>query len=101
MPLLLLDLDDTLADRTGAVRAWAAARGRPEIVALDGDGRRPREELFAALGERYDPDAYARELSAAFPPPDPAVLERLSGLRRRGWQIAIVSNGPAEMQRAT
>ena len=58
MPLLLLDLDNTLVDRAAAVRAWAAdylaeRRDDPSlleaVVAADGDGLRPKPDVAADL----------------------------------------------------
>ena len=57
--LLLLDLDNTLADREGAFLAWANVKARewaptePDVVDYlvrqDDDGMRPRHEFLAAI----------------------------------------------------
>ena len=66
MPLLLLDLDNTLVDRAAAFRSWAAAfiadpRATPalldEMVRMDGDGLRPKPEVAADLTRLLDLDA--------------------------------------------
>ena len=61
--LLLLDLDNTLADREGAFLAWARVKARewaptdPNAVAYlveqDDDGMSPRHHFFSAVGERF------------------------------------------------
>ena len=64
--LLLLDLDNTLIDRTGAFKTWAAewvprhgghASDVAWVVAADRDGYEPRERLAARLGARFGVDA--------------------------------------------
>jgi len=111
MPILFCDLDNTLIDRAAAYRAWAedyAARmGRdsPEVewlVSIDHDGMRAREPLFEEVRSRWgiaDPvsdlvDRYRREYPAFLRPVDSAVVRRLGRLRRSGWTVAIVTNGP-------
>ena len=58
MPLLFLDLDNTLVDRAAAYRLWAegylAERGADpalidEMVLADGDGLRPKPEVQVAV----------------------------------------------------
>ena len=55
--LLLVDLDNTLIDRTAAFKSWASFRlGEPEVpwlVAADRDGFEPRERLAALTARRY------------------------------------------------
>jgi putative hydrolase of the HAD superfamily len=111
MPILFCDLDNTLIDRAAAYRAWAedyAARlGRDPLevewlVSIDHDGMRAREPLFEEVRSRWgiaDPVSelvaqYRREYPAFLRPVSPAVVQRLGGLRRSGWVVAIVSNGP-------
>ena len=62
MPLLLVDLDNTLIDRAGASARWAtgfaAAHGRGAkdvewLVAADGDGFAPREQVAAMIAGRF------------------------------------------------
>ncbi len=61
MPLLLVDLDNTLIDRAGAFGRWsrefASARGGGPadaqwLVAADRDGLEPRERLATGIGGR-------------------------------------------------
>lgn len=55
--LLLIDLDNTLIDRTAAFKAWAAARFGPSevpwLVTADRDGYEPRERLALLIAQRY------------------------------------------------
>jgi putative hydrolase of the HAD superfamily len=65
MPLLLVDLDNTLIDRAGAFGRWsqefASARGGSAadaqwLVAADQDGLEPRERFAAIIAERFGLD---------------------------------------------
>lgn len=62
MPLLLLDLDNTLLDRAGPFRMWGqrflARIGAPErdidwLLAMDADGLTDRWDLADAIRDRY------------------------------------------------
>jgi hypothetical protein len=64
--LLLVDLDNTLSDRAGAVGRWArefaSARGGDAedaewLVAADRDGLEPRERFAWMIAERFGLDA--------------------------------------------
>jgi HAD superfamily hydrolase (TIGR01509 family) len=119
VPLLLLDLDNTLADREAAFCAWLDAKlaawapgdtaARAFVVAEDADGLRPRRELLALVRERFGVgesiddllDEYRRLTLACFPPLGDAVRGRLAGLRHAGWKLAVVTNGEAGVQEAT
>ena len=109
MPLLLCDLDQTLVDRTAAFRLWAIALAEAHgvgddfvewILSEDGDGDRPRGELFSLVRDRLelaDPveelsDRYMREFTAGFTCEQP-VVDALAAARAAGWSIAIVTNG--------
>ena len=111
MPILFCDLDNTLIDRAAGYRAWAehyvAALGRdPEevewLVSIDHDGMRAREPIFEEVRARWGIDApvtelverYRSEYPRFLPAITPAVAERLAGLRRSGWRVAVVTNGP-------
>ncbi|MGO8685790.1 MAG: HAD family hydrolase [Candidatus Dormibacteria bacterium] len=111
MPLLFCDLDNTLIDRAAGYRAWAEhwvaalGGGPPDVewlVEIDRDGFREREPLFAEVRARWRLDApvaelierYRREYPAFVPPIGTGVAEGLAALRRRGWTIAVVTNGP-------
>lgn len=63
MPLILIDLDNTLIDRAAAFRRWArdfvSTQGAPAsdvewLVATDRDGYESREMVARALRLRYD-----------------------------------------------
>lgn len=118
MPLLLLDLDNTLADRERAFRTWAtdrvaewAARD-PEalrfLIEQDADGSVSRDEFARKVIARFalpqQPAkfvaAFRLGLLAALPPLDPLMVDRISALRRAGWKTAIVTNGRDDVQRA-
>ena len=106
VPLLLVDLDDTLVDRTAAFRGWAesfvAERGLPEgaleaLVEEDRSGRRPREEFVVAVTDRLGLErpltvGYLADYVAGFVP-DVGVLDALARARAAGWTIVVVTNG--------
>ncbi|MEI5527610.1 HAD family hydrolase [Streptomyces brasiliscabiei] len=116
MPLLLLDLDNTLVDRDAAFRdavaAFLAAHGLPEtdlawVMAVDAGGYTPRDEVAAALADRYadtvpptavrallDTGAADRVVLA------PAAREALDRARAAGWTCVIVTNGRTAQQEA-
>ena len=116
--VLMLDLDDTLADREAAFLAWARSKAsqwgadQPEAVAFlveqDADGYRAREEFFASVVERFGVNetveallaAFRGELRAAMPPLREDVKDGLRALRANGWKIALVTNGDADGQAA-
>lgn len=116
--LLLLDLDNTLADREGAFLSWARARARewaptePDAVTYlleqDDDGMCPRREFFSAVSERFGLQHpvdklvadYRQEFVHAIPPVPEDVIARIRELRADGWSVAIVTNGDAQVQQA-
>jgi HAD superfamily hydrolase (TIGR01509 family) len=106
----LFDLDNTLVDRTTAFRAWAARfaaehglgeEGMAWLCAADEDGFARREVLFEGarqhfgLAETVDDlvVGYRRSYPAGFQP-SPPVNHALRSLRRSGWRIGVVTNGP-------
>lgn len=119
LSVVLLDLDDTLIDRTGAFAA--ALRERlapkmapdkleavlPELLLLDDRGRRERPEFWrAAIGKApalgWDPkelQAWGAPAIAARVAPDPAVRAALEALRGRGLRLGLVTNGAGNHQR--
>jgi HAD superfamily hydrolase (TIGR01549 family) len=115
VPLLLIDLDDSLVDRTAALHVWAARfcaeHGLGDevawIVETDRQGYRPRGEFHAAIRERFGLEATAGELAARydaeypelFESPSAAALALLAELRASGWRIAVVTNGRALQER--
>jgi putative hydrolase of the HAD superfamily len=112
----LLDLDDTLFDRTAALRSWAetaagAQLQRPlsvdewyRLVELDGRGHRSREEFAAdakaQLGLSIDPVRFGHSIVAHLVPEDGA-RETITQLATRA-RVAIVTNGgPAQRAKLT
>ncbi|MBT2531503.1 HAD family hydrolase [Arthrobacter sp. ISL-48] len=116
MPLLLLDLDNTLVDRASAFRRWAgefAARhgtgAETEVdwlVAADADGYEPRARLSARIRHRFTLGASARsELEDALRwgmadhlEPDPTIVQALASARKDGWLPFVITNGTVEQQ---
>jgi putative hydrolase of the HAD superfamily len=115
VPLLLVDLDNTLIDRTGAFARWAReftsartdrAADEAWLVAADRDGLESRERLAAMIAERFglDGGAEARlagELRAGVVGNivlDQAVTGALRAARTAGWAPFVVTNGPVQQQ---
>jgi putative hydrolase of the HAD superfamily len=115
VPLLLVDLDNTLIDRAGAFRRWArefaSARGDSAadvrwLVAADRDGLEPRERLATKIGERFGLEGQAGadllvELRGGLIRqivPDGAVTEAPRTARAAGWVPLVVTNGTVEQQ---
>ncbi|AXI81301.1 HAD family hydrolase [Peterkaempfera bronchialis] len=109
MPLLLMDLDNTLLPRDAAFRAWArdflAEHHLPPedldwLSTLDGSGFVPRSTVLGAVRRRYGLDAplgslldhYRRGINAHIHCPA-AHLAALRAARTAGWTLGIVSNG--------
>ena len=115
MPLLLVDLDNTLIDRAGAFARWAreftAARGGGAadvawLVAADRDGLEPRERLAVMIGERFGLDSHveaglAAELHGELVRQivlDRTVTWALREARAAGWAPFVVTNGSVQQQ---
>ncbi|MEV6423539.1 HAD family hydrolase [Streptomyces sp. NPDC051662] len=116
MPLLLLDLDNTLVDRDGAFRCAVAdflaqhglsASDLTSVMAIDAGGYTPRHEVAAALTDRYgdavptnairtllDTGAADRVVLA------PSAREALGKAQAYGWTCVIVTNGGTTQQEA-
>nr|WSY51528.1 HAD family hydrolase [Streptomyces sp. NBC_00886] len=114
MPLLMLDLDNTLVDRDAAFRDAAteflAAHGLPVedldwLMSVDAGGYTPRQAVAEAMTERYGgaaPDDVVRTLldqGAA----DRVVLteptrDALTKAVAKGWTCVIVTNGRVAQQ---
>lgn len=104
---VLLDLDNTLFDRTAAMRAWAEAAacaelGRPLseaewelLLDLDGRGHRPRDEFARdareRLGLHVDAFGFGHVLVRHITP-EPGVSETIAQLAQT-CRVAIVTNG--------
>lgn len=114
--LIMIDLDNTLGDRAGAVDAWIAtfvARHQLDTVdadwirTLDNDGYSTRLEVLTAIKERFGlPTPIGLLLSSyqsdviELTNPVPGAAECLTQLRAAGWTIAIVTNGSTRQQNA-
>ena len=115
MPLLLVDLDNTLIDRAGAVDRWArefaAAHGRAPgdaewLVTADRDGLEPRERFARMIAERFgldgqDESGILAELRGGLVRnlvTDDAVIRALRRARAAGWTPFVVTNGTVAQQ---
>lgn len=115
MPLLLVDLDNTLIDRAGAFCRWArefvtahggGAADVQWLVAADGDGFESRDLLASMMGERFGLDGYGeaglladlREGLVRQIVPDARVAWALRDARAAGWAPFVVTNGHVEQQ---
>ena len=110
----MCDLDDTLVERPPLFRAWAEAfladRGASAgllewMVERDGGGHRPRPEFLSEVAERTGYDVpyeqllseYDRGLGGSYRLTD-GVRAALGDARAAGWLLAVVTNGPIEVQ---
>jgi putative hydrolase of the HAD superfamily len=115
VPLLLVDLDNTLIDRAGAVDRWARefASGRGGdaadaewLVTADRDGLEPRERFAEMIAERFglgggDASGVLAELRGGLVRqlvPDEAVIRALRRARAAGWTPFVVTNGTVAQQ---
>jgi putative hydrolase of the HAD superfamily len=115
VPLLLVDLDNTLIDRAGAFGRWAreftSAQGGSEadaewLVAADMDGFESRERLATLISERFGLDdrgeaGLVAELRGGLVRqivPDGAVARALRDALAAGWVPFVVTNGTVEQQ---
>ncbi|NNE72171.1 MAG: HAD family hydrolase [Acidimicrobiales bacterium] len=111
MPLALFDLDNTLIDRVTPFKRWARAfaaqydlpaAAEAWLIDADDGGAIHRDAFFDLVQKRFDLDestavfqaAYEREFPRFMRIDDETVLA-LQSLRREGWRIGIVTNGPA------
>ena len=114
MPLLLLDLDNTLLPRDAAFRAWAqdflAELGLPPadldwLTTIDGGGYVPRSTVLSAARRRYGLDHsvefllahYRRGINSYISCPT-RHIDALRAARVAGWTLGIVSNGGTRPQ---
>jgi putative hydrolase of the HAD superfamily len=100
VPLLLVDMDDTLVDRTATAHRWVErhvprpCRGLAHVVLGWLVGRFRVHRLvsrLAAIYERSEPRSYMLE---------EGVREALEEVRRAGWSIAVITNGNRRTQPA-
>jgi putative hydrolase of the HAD superfamily len=110
MPLLMIDLDNTLVDRDAAFRAAAIAflteHRLPEgdldwLTTLDASRLTPRREVATALSERYggiDAQAFLDHGAADLIALSAPVREALAEARSDGWSCVIVTNGRTVQQ---
>ncbi|GGS23438.1 hypothetical protein Snoj_25130 [Streptomyces nojiriensis] len=116
MPLLLLDLDNTLIDRDaafrGAVGAFLAEHRLPDmdltwVMTMDASGYTAREEVAEAMTDRYSGTVPLEAIHALLDrgAADRVALtdssrEALESARADGWTCVIVTNGRAVQQEA-
>ncbi|WP_433386481.1 HAD family hydrolase [Micromonospora sp. KLBMP9576] len=116
MPLLLLDLDNTLLDRAGPFRAWGqrflAGVGAPPadidwLLAVDADGLTDRWDVADAVRERYSLRVPSIDLVEELHDGvvanirlDPLVACALRIAGGAGWTPVVVSNGGVRQQEA-
>ncbi|GAB2477386.1 hypothetical protein GCM10027030_09710 [Luteococcus sediminum] len=115
MPLLLLDLDNTIIDRAAAFRGWAvdllAERGADpglleEMVRADGDGLRPKPEVALDLQSLLGLDeqetgsivAVLRQGVLDHVSVAPEVVGALGRASAAGWTPFVVTNGVVPQQ---
>jgi putative hydrolase of the HAD superfamily len=109
VPLLLLDLDNTLVDRDRAFRE-AVATFLPGVdvtwvMSVDNHGYTPRDQVAAAIEDRYG--AFVSRAAIRSLLDDGAsgnvvlqepVRQALTEVRERGWTCVIVTNGRTVQQ---
>ncbi|MFI7514130.1 HAD family hydrolase [Micromonospora echinofusca] len=116
MPLLLLDLDNTLLDRAGPFRAWGerflAGVGAPPadidwLLSIDADGLTDRWDVADAVRDRYrlripsiDLVEELHDCVVADVRLDPLVACALRIADGAGWTPVVVSNGAVRQQEA-
>lgn len=116
MPLLLLDLDNTLLDRAGAFKACGqdllGQIGAPPedidwLLSVDADGLTSRWDVADAVRERYrlrtptiDIVELLRDGTVERTRLDPLVACALQIADDAGWLPVVVSNGSTEQQEA-
>ncbi|MGI5214757.1 HAD family hydrolase [Plantactinospora sp. CA-290183] len=114
MPLLLLDLDNTLLDRAGPFRRWAqsflAEIGAPEsdidwLLSVDADGLTNRWDVADAIRDRYQVRIPSIDLVEAlhegpleYTRLDPLIACALRIADDAGWVPVAISNGSSRQQ---
>ncbi|MEU9829672.1 HAD family hydrolase [Micromonospora chersina] len=116
MPLLLLDLDNTLLDREGPFRAWGErfldGVGAPPtdidwLLSVDADGLTDRWDVADAIRDRYalripsiDLVEELHDGVVALTRLDPLVACALRIADDAGWMPVVVTNGTSRQQDA-
>ncbi|PZF93180.1 HAD family hydrolase [Micromonospora deserti] len=116
MPLLLLDLDNTLLDRAGPFRAWGQrfldSIGAPPadidwLVSIDADGLTDRWDVADAIRDRYalripsiDLVEELHDGIVGYTRLDPLIACALRIADDAGWVPVVVSNGSVRQQDA-
>jgi putative hydrolase of the HAD superfamily len=114
VPLLLLDLDNTLIDRIGAFRAWgvkflervgAPAYDIDWLMDVDADGLAPRWDVADAIRDRYKLRVPVLDIVEAVAEGllgevrlDPMVAAALRIADDAGWVPVVVTNGDERVQ---
>lgn len=114
MPLVLIALDDTLLDRSGAFRLWGKGFldeiGAPQddldwLLSVDADGLTPRWDLADLIRDRYQLKVPSIDLveelhegPLGFEKLDPLVGCALRIAGDAGLVPVVVTNGQAEVQ---
>lgn len=112
--LIMIDLDNTIGDRQAAVERWVdefcrthslTLADRDWLIELDNDGYSAREEVFAAIRERFDLTEPVDQLLQHYrtrvvelTTPVAGARDALISMRTAGHQIAIVTNGSSGQQ---
>lgn len=100
MPLLLVDMDDTLVDRAATAHRWVARHlpVRTQPIA---------QRLLRWLVRRFQVHRLVSRLAASYERTHPrsyvleeGVREALEEVRRAGWSIAVITNGNRRTQPA-
>ena len=120
---VFFDLDGTLLDRRLSFRRFAAGQQEryaaeiPHVkpsawvehsVALDDNGFRPREDVYAALADRFSlsqalRDELLRDFRDRFGSecvPFEGSVATLAGLRSQGVRLGLITNGTVVMQQS-
>ncbi|MEV4200686.1 HAD family hydrolase [Micromonospora globbae] len=116
MPLLLLDLDNTLLDRAGAFRAWGQrfldGIGAPRsdidwLLSIDADGLTDRWDVADAIRDRYALRVPSIDLVEELHDGvvthtrlDPLVACALRIADDAGWVPVVVTNGAVRQEEA-
>ncbi|MEU9647249.1 HAD family hydrolase, partial [Streptomyces sp. NPDC048188] len=114
MPLVLFDLDGTLADRQSALRDALTCLCRSHALSPEAEqwlraalADRATASDFARLRESFGLEVSAADLwqeyvglMAAAVTCRPEVLEGLARLRAAAWTIGVITNGAGDIQRA-